>query len=240
MLKKVITGLLVIAFTICTCASSYADSNCSIVTLDKESQELLEKVQRYVSTSNEGLTTFDVNAAALAGEDERVVEIGRKFNEFSRASHEEFNKRATLDKESQELLEKVQRYVSTSNEGLISFDVNAAALAGEDERVVEIGRKFNEFSRAMRKDPGTRDGMPIWGNWCGPGHSGPEPPTDMLDAICQMHDECYASRGYLACSCDAELRALIAIALASGKLTPEETIVALAIFGWFSASPCIP
>lgn len=47
------------------------------------------------------------------------------------------------------------------------------------------------------------------GNWCGPGHSGPEPPIDQLDAACMWHDNCYASWGYDCCSCDSNMIAKI-------------------------------
>ncbi|UYZ11576.1 phospholipase [Brevibacillus sp. WF146] len=45
----------------------------------------------------------------------------------------------------------------------------------------------------------------FYGNWCGPGCSGPEPPIDEIDRCCMMHDKCYRKRGYFACSCDKKL-----------------------------------
>ena len=265
------TGLLIIAFTVCIHANSYADLACKPVVADKEWQERLDKVQRYVSTS-ESQVVFDVDAAVAAGEDEMVIEIGRKMNEISRVRQEIQTREGMpilgnlyvpghggdetpackpgmtdlpvmkiLSKEWQERLEKVQRYVSTSKEGQVAFDVDAAVAAGEDEMVIEIGRKVNEISRA-RQGGQTRDGieLPGYGNWCGPLHSGPEPPTGLLDSLCQMHDNCYAERGYFACSCDAELRAMAAIAIASGRLTPTELMVAAAIVAYFTAAPCWP
>ncbi len=39
--------------------------------------------------------------------------------------------------------------------------------------------------------------IPIWGNYCGPGHGhrgpGGPPPFDELDACCQIHDNCYGA-----------------------------------------------
>jgi len=30
-----------------------------------------------------------------------------------------------------------------------------------------------------------------YGNWCGPGYSGPDAAVDSLDSCCQGHDQCY-------------------------------------------------
>ena len=40
--------------------------------------------------------------------------------------------------------------------------------------------------------------IPIYGNWCGPGHGG-GPAIDAVDAVCRAHDQCYGSRGYFNC-----------------------------------------
>jgi hypothetical protein len=45
----------------------------------------------------------------------------------------------------------------------------------------------------------------FYGNWCGPGCEGPEPPIDEIDACCRRHDKCYRKRGDFACSCDKEI-----------------------------------
>ena len=47
--------------------------------------------------------------------------------------------------------------------------------------------------------------LPIYGRYCGPGHSGPGAPIDAVDAVCKTHDECYGRRGYLDCRCDRNL-----------------------------------
>ena len=36
--------------------------------------------------------------------------------------------------------------------------------------------------------------IPIYGNWCGPGHGG-GPAIDAVDAVCRAHDQCYGQRG---------------------------------------------
>lgn len=45
----------------------------------------------------------------------------------------------------------------------------------------------------------------VYGNWCGPGYSGPGDPIDVVDMCCKSHDQCYDQRGYSTCSCDKEL-----------------------------------
>lgn len=37
--------------------------------------------------------------------------------------------------------------------------------------------------------------IPIYGNWCGPGYSGPAAPIDDIDKCCKMHDNCYKIAG---------------------------------------------
>jgi hypothetical protein len=50
----------------------------------------------------------------------------------------------------------------------------------------------------------------LYGNWCGPGASGPGAPIDDLDACCMAHDQCYDREGYLDCDCDRVLCACAA------------------------------
>lgn len=76
--------------------------------------------------------------------------------------------------------------------------------------------------------------IPIYGNWCGPGYGGGDP-TDAVDQACMVHDLCYDSDGYSACSCDAALvRALrdTSVPTLRGELTR------LLILTYFSAGPC--
>ena len=77
----------------------------------------------------------------------------------------------------------------------------------------------------------------IYGRWCGPGCSGPGPPIDDVDACCESHDQCYATRGYFACSCDSTLVNCVApkmdVWTAKGR-------AAIAVFTWFSRGWCNP
>lgn len=50
--------------------------------------------------------------------------------------------------------------------------------------------------------------LPVYGNWCGPGHprNGGNPlPIDAVDGACRKHDNCYAQKKYFACECDNDL-----------------------------------
>ena len=233
--------------------------------LGKESQGLLDGFNRYVAMTKDGIPVFDVDAAVAAGEDEMIIEAGRFFNEFGRAQQEyalskgvdltsfatiapedaesicpaiEESPLTFLSKEDRELLEKFNRYVAMPKGGHPVFDVDAAVAAGEGELIIEAGRFFNEFSRAM-SDP-ARGGIPVHGNWCGPGHGGEHgDPIDALDAACKLHDQCYDEKGYLACSCDRELQIGLSVLISTTK-DPILKAKILAVKAWFTAAPCNP
>lgn len=142
-----------------------------------------------------------------------------------------------------EIQETLNSYMSTSDGGIVSFDINAAIAAGENESIISIGRSINQFSNAMQVDPNkatrqARLALPIWGNWCGPGHSGPAAPIDILDAQCKKHDLCYGSRGYFACSCDSALIANIYANYSS--MSSSAKIRAAAIVVYFTNVLCNP
>lgn len=78
----------------------------------------------------------------------------------------------------------------------------------------------------------TRDkGVPIHGNWCGPGHRKAEKKcVDALDCVCRIHAKCYGVHNYLNCLCDMELVArLQSIGGTKGRLLRD----------YFSESACI-
>jgi hypothetical protein len=82
------------------------------------------------------------------------------------------------------------------------------------------------------------EGLPIYGNWCGPGHGGGFP-IDDLDRACMKHDYCYGREGYFDCTCDVQLIQNIKQALASGQVKPWGRSMGPAIAAWFSAQPCV-
>jgi hypothetical protein len=83
-------------------------------------------------------------------------------------------------------------------------------------------------------------GLPIYGNYCGPGHGDSTyqtPPVDAVDAVCMAHDACYDRLGYFNCACD---RALIGNMPAAVANTPCATgkAAGTAAYAHFAASPC--
>lgn len=74
----------------------------------------------------------------------------------------------------------------------------------------------------------------IYGNWCGPGCSGPKAPISKVDSCCKSHDKCYGSRGYFACSCDNQLHICLNPYVWKGSQW------AIVIDQWFYSQPCNP
>jgi hypothetical protein len=81
-------------------------------------------------------------------------------------------------------------------------------------------------------------GIPVHGNWCGPGH-GAGQPVDRLDMSCMHHDQCYDRKGYLDCGCDQALVSEIDRAIANGQLNGSTAAKALMVRSWFANSPCV-
>jgi hypothetical protein len=75
-----------------------------------------------------------------------------------------------------------------------------------------------------------------YGHWCGP-LCGLGDPIDDVDACCETHDKCYATRGYLDCRCDLDL--LYCLSLKINPLT-EKGRWAAAMYSYFSLHACVP
>jgi hypothetical protein len=82
-------------------------------------------------------------------------------------------------------------------------------------------------------------GLDVYGNWCGPGNSGPGAPIDRVDQVCCRHDKCYSDRGYFDCSCDRDLIASMPAAIADPNTPALGQGVGAAAIAVFSATPCI-
>ena len=150
---------------------------------------------------------------------------------------------ASSDHELDDILEQMDPYVVTTEKGTVYFDTQKAREDNTSEYIMEIGKTLNQFSLDMQNNSNEavktyKLSLPIWGNWCGPGHSGPEAPTDTLDAQCKKHDLCYSREGYFACSCDSAL--IENIASNFSKMETKEKIVAAAVTAYFLAAPCNP
>ncbi|UCC78249.1 MAG: hypothetical protein JSW64_08135 [Candidatus Zixiibacteriota bacterium] len=86
--------------------------------------------------------------------------------------------------------------------------------------------------------------FPVYGNWCGPGHSGPGEPIDAVDAVCRDHDRCYDRTNYSNCGCDRALITRMPIAITRGWAGfPPPSIggraAGTAIAAFFSQIPCV-
>ena len=80
-------------------------------------------------------------------------------------------------------------------------------------------------------------GLPIYGNWCGPGHGG-GPAVDAVDAVCRAHDRCYGREGYFDCGCNRALVEAMPDAIARTP-SAEGKLAGTVIRGFFSVTPCV-
>lgn len=81
------------------------------------------------------------------------------------------------------------------------------------------------------------NGIPIHGNWCGPGHGGGEV-RDLLDGACKRHDECYDASGYFNCDCDRVLVRDVDRLIRGGTLSPALRAKAFVVRQYFASAPC--
>lgn len=130
----------------------------------------------------------------------------------------------------------VQKYVRV-DAGSVVFDREQAVRDGVSDDVLAAGEMVNGLSDGYASEsPGgvsaRKLSLPIWGNWCGPGHGGGAA-KDLLDSACRAHDKFYAKKGYFNCSCD---RTLIAtIKRDYNRMHTTEKIAATAVKAYFSA-----
>jgi hypothetical protein len=82
-------------------------------------------------------------------------------------------------------------------------------------------------------------GLELYGNWCGPGNSGPGAPIDAVDQVCCLHDKCYTDRGYLDCSCDRDLVARMPGAIANANTPAAGRAFGIAAAAFFAVTPCL-
>lgn len=97
----------------------------------------------------------------------------------------------------------------------------------------QFKRELKELDESEKNDSVKeelcKEGIPcIYGNWCGPGCSGPGDPISPVDACCKAHDLCYDERGYFSKDCDDELIDCLAPYVVQGNKW------AILISKWFS------
>lgn len=112
--------------------------------------------------------------------------------------------------DAQKDINTVLKYTTGYSDGRVEFDTEAAKANGETDEIIEIGEGVNELSAAYYNAAhgiATHEGLPLYGNYCGPGYGGEDngTPIDALDAACKTHDLCYAENGYFNCTCDQDL-----------------------------------
>ncbi|HIF1615888.1 TPA: phospholipase [Enterococcus faecium] len=94
--------------------------------------------------------------------------------------------------------DEVKEYIIVDN-GMLYFYYQNAQNNNESPEVIEQGLLLESISSNYAgfntEGYSTRSiGLPIWGNYCGPGYGGKdsdEPVTDVLDEGCRRHDQCY-------------------------------------------------
>lgn len=116
------------------------------------------------------------------------------------------------------------KIVSTKTNNVIESTASIISYQGEKEIVTGFRYANNKIEKSYEKNydeafkqklkeldlleqKALTDGIKIdvpclYGNWCGPGCSGPGAPIDGIDSCCQLHDTCYEYMGYFNCSCD--------------------------------------
>ncbi|HEX8913332.1 MAG TPA: hypothetical protein VF796_13305 [Humisphaera sp.] len=122
------------------------------------------------------------------------------------------------------------------------IDALSERLAAARPTSCSCGARGDGPGAAPGSDPlgpaGAEAGLPVYGNWCGPGHGGGGAPIDELDRSCMDHDNCYGRRGYFDCECDARLIQDIDRATQSGRLGFRGRLMAPIIKRWFQVQPC--
>ncbi|MHA7268963.1 hypothetical protein [Arthrobacter sp. HLT1-20] len=163
--------------------------------------------------------------------------------ESASSSPAKFNSTPTKsnNKEFDAQVSKALKFMRATGGQASYFDTAAAEAGGADSVTLEVGAIVNSLAAGQNNGGGDQAaaklGLPIWGNWCGPGHGGGAA-VDVLDSICRTHDKCYGSRGYFACSCD---RAIISdINKNINKMKTQERVTAAAVSVYFTYCMCNP
>jgi hypothetical protein len=80
--------------------------------------------------------------------------------------------------------------------------------------------------------------LDFYGNWCGPGQSGPGAPVDPIDQACCRHDICFCERGYDRCGCNLDLIEGLSEAVLDSRSSAEGRAWAAGIIGGLLVAPC--
>lgn len=122
------------------------------------------------------------------------------------------NEKTYTGKQIKEITVKASHYF-VLDKSRVYFDSGKAVEQGESEEVVQQGLLVETISNLYNEGKLQQQlrswSFPVWGNYCGPGHSGnnfTEPALDILDEGCRQHDMCYKGMGFQQnCECNKAL-----------------------------------
>lgn len=80
--------------------------------------------------------------------------------------------------------------------------------------------------------------LPLYGRWCGPGHSGPGEPIDAVDEACCRHDICFCEQGYDDCDCNRRAIVDLTQATVASDTGPHGRAIGPIIAAALTAAPC--
>lgn len=176
-----------------------------------------------------------------------TVLAGSLFGNLSPANALDYDPSSvnTTSGDDQALVDELLEYAVLDQDGnIVSFDVSAAQQENASATVIESAQEFNSSPEAYAvttfadstslETNAQRVGFPVHGRWCGPGHSGPGAPVDLLDSRCRTHDLCYAANGYFNKSCDRTLVAQLTVDINKGRYSGWVLAKAIAIRAFFT------
>lgn len=117
-----------------------------------------------------------------------------------------------------------------------------ASLGGKIKRYSIDNMKIEKVKRSKQALITPQQfNLPVYGNYCGPGHGDPTgntPPIDAVDAVCREHDLCYGLSGYFDCQCDRNLITNMPGAIARTASVSGQ-IAGTVIMTYFANAPCV-
>lgn len=148
----------------------------------------------------------------------------------------------------EDLANQLLKYAVFNEHGdIIAFDADKARNENAPSMVIQGAEEFNKSTALLPHHGDLQGAKPghstaaweFYGNWCGPGHSGPGAPIDLLDSRCKEHDLCYAAHGYFNKGCDWTLVSRLTMDIAQGKYRGAVLAKAIAIRAVFTPNSII-
>lgn len=135
-------------------------------------------------------------------------------------------------------MKTLNNYIKVSEDNVYYFDREAAQRDNQPELILKAGEEFELLVKENDVDKVRARvvRLEIYGNWCGPGYSGPEAPIDALDTACQSHDYCYGSSSSKADQCNCDQKLISRIYSEYDSYSSNAKSAALAIASWFSSA----